>query len=185
MYSCANDLNVSISVAGSVIVETPQNKVIFKEESLYAIHLPCKSSCQCRLKWYLQKSQDSEKEVLYNGYALRPDAKHYCTAIADGMGNCNLNLTTAEEAAQTYICLEPGTLLEASADLIWIGKFSYFPFSATYKLAALNKVCFVEGIDVKKNVDPKNKNTLLKLVFHEKIKTLKTLNKKVVDKLTK
>lgn len=59
---------------------------------------------------------------------MRPDAKSYCTVTSDEPGQIDLHvrLRNTADAAQTYICLEPGTLEEASADLIWIGELSNF-----------------------------------------------------------
>lgn len=74
----------------------------------------------------MQKNHNSEKEPLYNGFYLRPDAKSYCTVKADEPGKIELCLGNTAEAAQTYICMEPGTLDEASADVVWIGKLSNF-----------------------------------------------------------
>lgn len=87
------------------------------------IDMTCRSHYQSRLKWNVQKNDDSGNEVLYNGYFLRPDAKSYCTVITEEPGKCYLRLRNTAAVAQTYICVEPGTLNEASAELIWISKF--------------------------------------------------------------
>lgn len=73
---------------------------------------------------YVQKNPDSEKETLYNGYCLSRDAEPYCTVRADEPGKVDLWLNNTADAAQTYFCLETGTLDEASADIIWISKLS-------------------------------------------------------------
>jgi len=104
----------------SELMEVPRNIVTLEGKSSDEIYMTCKSDYQSRLKWDLHKNNDTRNDVLYNGYYLRPDAKSYCTVIADDPGKCYLRLNNTAEAAQTYICVEPGTLLHASAELIWI-----------------------------------------------------------------
>lgn len=128
--SLTDDRNGFISVAISTFTEAPKNLVL-QSKSPEAIVLGCKSDCQCNLKWFVKKESVPKKEQLYNGYTLSSEAKSYITVIADEPGKYYLNLTNKPDAAQTYICLEPGSLAEVSADVIWIGKFSNFCFSAT------------------------------------------------------
>lgn len=111
---------IVLPVTQSALVEVPKNKAVWQRGSLEVIDVPCKSDYPGPLKWYVQKNPDSEKEALYNGLYLRPDAKSYCTVIKDEPGKIYLRLNNTADAAQTYFCFEPGTLAEASADLIWI-----------------------------------------------------------------
>lgn len=110
-----------LSGASSTLVEGPKNAVIFQLKWLESVEMACISDCQCNLKFFVNKGNDSEKQDLYDGYFLHSYANSYCTVIAVEPGKVRLNLTNKPEAAQTYTCLEPGTLTEASADLIWIG----------------------------------------------------------------
>jgi hypothetical protein len=109
-------------VLNSELVEVPRNIVVGASEPLDTIDMTCKSDYQRRLKWVVHKSNKSRSNVLYNGYFVRPDADSYCTVLTDDHGRCSLRLSSTADAAQTYICVEPGSLHEASADLIWIAK---------------------------------------------------------------
>lgn len=107
------------SGTNAAFVEVPNNTVVLEWNFPKVVVMACKSNCQCNLRWFVNKNHD-EKEDLYNGYFLSSDANSYCSVTADEPGKYNLNLMNKPDAAQTYICLEPGTLAEASADLILI-----------------------------------------------------------------
>lgn len=121
----ADDLNVLISVGNSAIVEAPRNEVILDWQSK-AIDLACMSDRKIPLKLFENKDLASA-ELIYSGFSLTSYAKSFCTVIVDGPGKVYLSLMNKPDAAKTYTCLEPGTLAEASADIIWIGNL----FSAT------------------------------------------------------
>lgn len=117
-----DDLNFLIAAGNSTFLKVPENAVISDWQLPEAIDMACKSDCKCPLKWYGNMNQASEEPV-YSGYSLTSDAKSYCTVIADEPGKVYLSLMNKPDAAKTYTCLEPGTLAETSADLIWIGNF--------------------------------------------------------------
>lgn len=104
----------------SKLVEVPRNAVVWESSTINTTDMACKSDYQYRLKWDVYKNNDYRKDVLYNGFFLHPDARSYCTVVADEPGKYYLRLKNTAEAAKTYICVEPGSLSEASADLIWI-----------------------------------------------------------------
>ena len=115
----------------SVLIEVPSNAVILEHKPLSSIDMTCKSDYQNRLKWNVRENNDSAIEVFYNGYYLREDAVSYCAAITDEPKKCYLRLRNEPQAAKTYICVEPGSLREASADVIWISKFIKLCLSGT------------------------------------------------------
>lgn len=147
----SSDSNVSFPVANSIFVDVPRN-VVMKFDSAETIDLACKSDCQCNVQWYVRKNHSAENEIFYNGYFLRPDAKSFCTVITDEPGKCYLrtNLTNSAEAAKTYICLEPGTLDEVSADLIWIGMFNNYNFA---NLCSVRQILDICSMSVHYNMD--------------------------------
>lgn len=108
--------------------------------------MACKSDYQSRLKWDVHKN-DSGNDELYNGYFLHPDAKSYCTVITDEPGKCYLRLIrNTAEVAQTYICVEPASLCEASADLIWISKLINLCLSVTWNITDSCILCLFLGL---------------------------------------
>ena len=104
-------------------MDKPRNAVVLQSQSAEAVVLACKSDCQCKLHWSVRNNHGGEDEKFYNGYFLRDDAKSYCSVIEDEPGECDLrtNPANSTQAAQTYVCIEPGTLDEVSADIILLG----------------------------------------------------------------
>lgn len=125
ILSLIADLNVLISGGNSAFYEVPKNAIMSDSQPPEVIDMACISDRKFRLKLYGNKNQASG-ELIYNGFSLTPDAELYCTVIEDGPGKVNLSLMNKPDAAKTYTCLEPGSLIEYSADFIWIGNFFSF-----------------------------------------------------------
>lgn len=87
--------------------------------------LECNSTLGFRLTWLIKKPGSSNRYEIYNGYDFVDDTHNvssYCKVKNGNPGKYELNVNGIEEAAQQYICLEPGSWMEASAEVTTIGK---------------------------------------------------------------
>ena len=90
-------------------------------EETQIVVMECRSNVG-RISWHVVPFWSSVQTDLWSGYHLRPTATSYCSIDNSTGGQWNLNISHRSEAAQTYICLEPGTLKKVSAELIYISK---------------------------------------------------------------
>lgn len=101
--------------------------LLLKPENSYAkygdpntVILMCESTLGYRLSWLIKTPWSSEKVQIFDGYRLSKNVTSYCRVINGVPGKYNVSLTSTTNAAQQYVCLEPGTMMEASAEIIII-----------------------------------------------------------------
>ena len=113
-------MNFNSSGTHHELIKVPRNQVSFEETA--TIVMECRSSDGRRISWHVVPCLPSSEMVLWSGYDLRRNATSYCSVDKSTAGQWNLNISHRCEAAQTYICFEPGTLKNVSAELIYISK---------------------------------------------------------------
>lgn len=107
--------------AYQTLIEFPENQVSSCENQRSA--MKCRSDQGYKVSWYIRQFGSAKKVALWSGYMLNPSAMSYCSVESSVNGQCNLIIYHRIKAAQTYICFEPGTLQELSAELIFIGRY--------------------------------------------------------------
>lgn len=109
---------LNFTVASCVLVETPLNDAVLVGHG--PVKFKCKSNRGKRLNWLTQKNES--QLILFDGYSVCKEAESFCSVENEEPGEFFLTLAAIHEAAQTYICQEPGTESESSADLIIIDR---------------------------------------------------------------
>lgn len=116
-------VNVYSTGTYQTLIEFPDNQVSSEENQESA--MSCRSDQGYKVSWYVRQFWSAEKVELWNGYRLSRNATSYCSVKSSVDGLCNLTIYHRSKAAQTYICFEPGTLQEFSAELIFIGWYNF------------------------------------------------------------
>lgn len=113
-----------LSVSSSDLLLKPENNLAIDGSTVI---LPCLSTFGYRLNWLTKSGNNSDRFRIFNGFYLNKNVTSYCKVQNGAPGKYDLNITANRNAAQQYICREPGTLIEASAALIIIGMYlNYF-----------------------------------------------------------
>ena len=93
---------------------------VLDEEKTVA--LQCKSTLEYPLTWLSQKPGSSRQSKIFNGFRLHKNFTSNYRVLNGKPGRYELNVNATKDAAQRYTCLEPGTLIKASAEVIIIGR---------------------------------------------------------------
>lgn len=107
------------------LLQKPQNKYRIMNDKDTLV-LNCNSALGYRLTWLIKKPGYASRNEIFNGYNLINvvhNVSSYHRVVSRMPGNYELHVNATKEAGQQYICLEPGSLDEASAEVTIIGKY--------------------------------------------------------------
>ena len=101
-----------------LLVTKPQNAAALSGD---VVSLSCASNSEDSVAWVAYSPGSSEREYIFGGRDLSPSASSYISISRQGRGHYSLHINATRRAAKRYICVEQGSTMTASAELIILG----------------------------------------------------------------
>lgn len=130
-------------VHGSLVIK-PHNVAAMSGD---VVSLSCASDSEDSVAWVAYSPGSAEREYISDCRDLSPSASQYISIYRERKGPCSLRINATRIAAKRYICKEPVSAMEASAELIILGNIGS---------SLINNSIYtnnVPTVDVKKEVE--------------------------------
>lgn len=105
------------------LIMKPQNVAAMSGE---IVTLDCASDTEESVAWVAYSPGSSDRDYIFGGWDLSESASQYISISRQRKGHCSLHINTTRRAAKRYICVEQGSTMEASAELIVFGNLCYY-----------------------------------------------------------